>query len=398
MYLEFFGLEEQPFQLTPDASFLFLSKPHARAKAYMEYTVWNRDSFALITGEIGSGKTTLIQHLLSTVDESVIVGKIHQTQLDEIEFFQAALLEFGLKPFNASKVELMDMLNTFLLDQHREGRQVILIVDEAQNLGKRVLEELRLITGLETQKQKLLNLILVGQPELKETLDSPGMEQLSQRVRFRFHLRALAQDETKEYIEHRLQVAGNKKDNLFPVTTIPLIHRYTGGVPRLINTLCDTTMISALVANSKTITTDLIEEAIEELQWMPYNERVRNRSDLTPETIPFNKSHMPRLVRLVNGTPIREYRLEEGDITIGRLPGNDIRIRDKTISGHHAKIVTTRGSAYLEDLDSTNGTFVNSGRVSKCMLTHGDIISVARIKLKYLNGQGKQDRTQATGT
>ena len=208
MYLEHFGLERQPFQLTPDADFLYLSKGHKRAKAYMDYTVWNRDGFVVITGEIGSGKTTLIQSLLGSVGDDVIIARVYQTQLDEIEFFQAILVEFGFKPFNASKVELIEMLNNFLLEQYQQGRQVILVIDEAQNLSRRVLEEVRMLTGMETQQERILNLVLVGQPELKQVLDAPGMEQLCQRIRFRFHLAPLDQEDIPSYVRHRMSTAG----------------------------------------------------------------------------------------------------------------------------------------------------------------------------------------------
>lgn len=385
MYLEFFELNEQPFQLTPDPHFLFMSKAHARAKAYMDYTIWNRDSFVVITGEIGAGKTTLIQHLLANVDDNVIVAKIHQTQLNELEFYQAILVEFGFKPFNASKVELLDMLNTFLLEQYEQGRQVILIVDEAQNLDHRVLEEVRLMTGLETDKEKILNLILVGQPELKEKLDAPGMEQLVQRIRFRFHLKALSEEETKEYIEHRLAVAGWKGGTLFPASTIPLVHRYAGGIPRLINTLCDTTLISAFVENKTTISAELVEEAIEELQWTPHSERAKRKITSIPEAVRYTTQQAPKLLVYRNDKQVDEYLLDNESVTLGRLPSNDVVIGDRVVSGHHAKILTIHGTSFLEDLNSTNGTFVNAERIKKCVLKHGDTISLARCKLKYLN-------------
>src|SRR3989454_5054167 len=208
MYFKHFGLKAQPFQLTPDIGFLFMSEAHTRAKAYMDYTVWNREGFVVITGEIGCGKTTLIQKVLSELDENVVVAKIFQTQLDEVEFLQAMLVDFGLNPFNAKKVELLDMLNTFLLEQFVQGKQIVLIVDDAHNLSLKVLEEIRMLSGLETQKEKILHVILVGQPPLNELIESPELEQLLQRVRLRFHLKALSVEETADYIAHRLKVAG----------------------------------------------------------------------------------------------------------------------------------------------------------------------------------------------
>ena len=163
MYLEYFGLQEQPFRLTPDSRFLYLSEVHAQAKAYMEYTIWNRDSFVIITGEIGSGKTTLIQKVLEELDDNVIVAKIHQTQLAEVQFLQALLAEFGIEAYKARKVQLLNILNNFLEEQNRKGRRIVLVVDEAQNLSPRVLEEIRLLSGLETDREASLNVILCGQ-------------------------------------------------------------------------------------------------------------------------------------------------------------------------------------------------------------------------------------------
>lgn len=269
MYLDFFGFTEHPFQLKPDSHFLYLSKGHARAWAYMEFTILNRDSFVVITGEIGSGKTTLIQKLVSELDEDVIVAQISQTQLDDVEFLQAILVEFGLDPFSAKKVELLYMLNTFLSEQYEKGKRVVLIVDEAQNLDRSVLEEIRLLSGMETRKHNMLNIILVGQPELREMLNSPGLEQLVQRVRLRFHLQGMSKQDMRDYIEHRLKVAGLENTGLFPARHMGLIYSYTAGIPRLVNVLCDTILIGAFSDDSRKITIKTIRNAIEELQWRP---------------------------------------------------------------------------------------------------------------------------------
>lgn len=279
MYLEFFGLKEHPFRVTPDSRYLYLGKVHARAMAYMEYTVWNRDSFVVITGEIGSGKTTLIQKLLSGLDDRVVVARIYQTQLDELEFLQAFMLDLGIEPFGLSKVQMLGRLNDFFIDQYSAGKRIVLVVDEAQNLSRRVLEEIRLLSGLETYQEKILNVILVGQPEMNDMLNSPGMEQLVQRVRLRFHIRPFDQIEMQSYIEHRLKVAGAGNDGLFTAEAYPAIFRYTGGTPRLINSLCDTALICAYADNLSTVTEPVVMTAVEELQWSTYEERMaRNRA------------------------------------------------------------------------------------------------------------------------
>ncbi len=277
MYLKHFGLKAQPFQLTPDIGFLFMSEAHTRAKAYMDYTVWNREGFVVITGEIGCGKTTLIQKVLSELDENVVVAKIFQTQLDEVEFLQAMLVDFGLNPFNAKKVELLDMLNTFLLEQFVQGKQIVLIVDDAHNLSTKVLEEIRMLAGLETRKEKILHVILVGQPQLNEILDRPDMEQLIQRVKLRYDIPPLSEQEVSQYVLFRLSTAGAGDRMLFLPGTFPVVYKYAGGTPRLINTLCDAALTCGYADNLPRITAKLVEEAAGELQWPSYSERVSQR-------------------------------------------------------------------------------------------------------------------------
>lgn len=273
MYLDYFGLNNYPFKLTPDADFLYMSPSHSRALAYMEYAVLNRDGFVVITGEIGSGKTTLVKKLLSELDDNIIVAKVFQTQLDEVELLQAILVEFGLNPFSMKKVELLNMLNQFLVDRYLEGKQILLVIDDAQNLNKRALEEIVLLSGVETQKEKILHVILVGQPEFNETLESNEMAQLLQRVGLRYHVRALTQAETKEYVIHRLKIAGNKSKKLFLDEIYQTIYEFSGGVPRLINTLCDTALTCAFTDEKVKVGSTEFDGVIDELQWDTYAER-----------------------------------------------------------------------------------------------------------------------------
>src|ERR1700721_2933657 len=225
MYLELFKLHELPFRLSPDPQFLYLSKQHARAKAYMESTIWFTDGFVVITGEIGAGKTTLIESFLKEVQTDVVVAQINQTQVSAIVFLQAVLVQFGFSPFKMKKAELIATINNFLIEQYAAGRKVLLIVDEAQNLSMRVLEEIRVLSGIETTKEKVLRIILAGQPELNGKLDAPELEQLTQRVRLRFHLPALSSDEMRAYIRHRLEVAGSQGREIFGADTFDLLFR-----------------------------------------------------------------------------------------------------------------------------------------------------------------------------
>ena len=267
MYLELFKLHELPFRLSPDPQFLYLSKQHARAKAYMESTIWFTDGFVVITGEIGAGKTTLIETFLRELQTDVIVAQINQTQLTPTAFLQTVLVQFGFAPFNMKKPEVLSTLNQFLMEQHASGRKVLLIVDEAQNLSDRVLEEVRMLSGVETAKDKALRIILAGQPELNEKLNSQEFVQLSQRVRLRFHLTALSKAETTAYIDHRLEVAGSQGRRIFAEDTYAEIFRYTSGVPRLVNTLCDTAMLAAFGQDRDHVLIEDVNTSIQELGW-----------------------------------------------------------------------------------------------------------------------------------
>jgi type II secretory pathway predicted ATPase ExeA len=290
MYLELFKLQDLPFRLSPDPAFLYLSKHHARAKAYMESTIWFTDGFVVITGEIGSGKTTLIETFLRELEKDVVVAQVNQTQVSPTEFLQAVLVQFGFSPFKMKKAEVLSTLNNFLIEQYANNRKVLLIVDEAQNLGNRVLEEIRLLSGVETTREKVLRIILAGQPELNDKLASPELVQLAQRIRLRFHLTPLSKADTRAYVQHRLEVAGSQGRQIFGEDCFSLIYRYTGGTPRLINTLCDTAMMAAYASDRNKVQGADVETAIRELQWSEHSPRTLETLALTPVTAPANVS------------------------------------------------------------------------------------------------------------
>src|SRR5512139_2009448 len=293
MYLEHFQLKELPFRLSPDPAFLYLSQIHSRAKAYMESTIWFTDGFVVITGEIGAGKTTLIETFLKEIDQDVVVAQINQTQISPIEFLQTLLAQFGFSPFKMKKAELLATLNQFLIEQYAAGRKVLLIVDEAQNLSNRVLEEIRMLSGVETTKEKVLRIILAGQPELNEKLDSPELVQLAQRVRLRFHLSALSEQDLQAYVLHRLEVAGSGGRKIFQDDIYPLLYKYTGGTPRLVNTLCETAMMSAYAAERDFVTLEDLKAAIDELQWVEFAQRTRGVPTTGRPLTPSLAAHAP---------------------------------------------------------------------------------------------------------
>jgi type II secretory pathway predicted ATPase ExeA len=395
MYLELFKLHELPFRLSPDPQFLYLSKQHARAKAYMESTIWFTDGFVIITGEIGAGKTTLIETFLKELQADVVVAQINQTQLSPTAFLQTVLVQFGFTPFDMKKPEVLATLNQFLTEQHLAGRKVLLIIDEAQNLSYRVLEEIRMLSGIETTKEKVLRIILAGQPELNDKLNSKDLVQLVQRVRLRFHLAALTAAETSAYIDHRLEVAGSQGRRIFGDDTYPIIYKYSGGVPRLVNTLCDTSMMAAFGRDSDSVAAQDVEAAVDELQWTEFVSRtnrmqVANRMQaaameaaqtVQPEAGP----PVGRIFLASGGKTVLERELRPGRLVIGRTPDNDLQIDSKFISRHHCQIVTQSHSCLIEDLNSTNGIYVKSKRVRRHNLNDGDVVLVGQHEIMYMD-------------
>jgi type II secretory pathway predicted ATPase ExeA len=384
MYLEHFNLQDLPFRLSPDPSFLYLSRIHSRAKAYMESTIWFTDGFVVITGEIGSGKTTLIETFLRELDQNVVVAQINQTQISPVEFLQAILVQFGFSPFRMRKAELLATINEFLIEQYTKGRKVLLIVDEAQNLSLKVLEEIRLLSGVETTKQKVLHIILAGQPELSDKLDSPELVQLMQRVRLRFHLTALSEPDTTEYIRHRLRIAGAGNRELFEPETFPVIYRYTGGIPRLVNTLCDTAMLVAFAKDRQTVSPEELRTAIEELQWVEYSSRTHTQLHAALEdTSPQVQIAPGRLVMSFKGKKVTERPVGMGRCIIGRTSDNDIQIDSTYISRHHAQIVCTSDGIWIEDLNSTNGIYAGGKRIRRRRLEDGDSVKLGLHEITY---------------
>ena len=415
MYLDLFKLQELPFRLTPDPAFLYLSKHHARAKAYMESTIWFTDGFVVITGEIGSGKTTLIETFLKELEKDVVVAQISQTQVSAVEFLQSLLAQFGFQPFKMKKAELLATLNTFLIEQYAAGRKVLLIVDEAQNLPLRTLEEIRLLSGVETTKEKVLRIILAGQPDLNEKLDSPELIQLAQRVRLRFHLTALSAEDQQAYILHRLEVAGSGGRKIFDDEVYPLLYRYTGGLPRLVNTLCETAMMSAFNADRDHVLEEDVLAAIDELQWVDFAARLAGqraaardfsttgrfdgeatgRQHEGPslyigpstshhgETVP--DIPLARLIVATEGKTVGELTLHVGRTVVGRTPDNDLQIDNRFVSRHHCQILTSPDGCVIEDLNSTNGIVVKAKRVRHHNLNDGDVVTIGTHDLIYVD-------------
>jgi len=271
MYASFFGLNEKPFAITPDPRYLYLSERHAEALAHLAYGISEAGGFIQLTGEIGTGKTTVLRSLLQQLPAHCDVALILNPRVTPAEFLQCICdeLKVHVPASSAGSVKaLVDLLTHFLLDAHGRGRRIVLMVDEAQNLSPDVLEQVRLLTNLETATQKLLQIILIGQPELRAVLERPDLRQLAQRITGRYHLEALRRDETLAYIRHRLRVAGATRE-LFTRGALAELHRLSGGVPRVINVIADRTLLGAYTREEHRITGALVRRAAAEVYGRP---------------------------------------------------------------------------------------------------------------------------------
>jgi general secretion pathway protein A len=267
MYTSFFGLAEKPFAITPDPRYLYLSERHAEALAHLLYGINESGGFIQLTGEVGTGKTTVVRTLLSRVPHHADVAVILNPRVTPVEFLLTICEELGLAIADADRESvkhMVDALNRRLLNAHAEGRRIIVLVDEAQNLSIDVLEQVRLLTNLETPTQKLLQIILIGQPELRELLDRTELRQLAQRITGRYHLMPLSREETKGYVRHRLRVAGASEEIFTPGALLEL-HRLSLGIPRVINVACDRALLGGYTQDTKKITASLVRQAAGEV-------------------------------------------------------------------------------------------------------------------------------------
>ena len=272
MYTAFFGLNEKPFAITPDPRYLFMSERHGEALAHLVYGVTESGGFVQLTGEVGTGKTTLVRTLLQNrLPDNADVAVVLNPRLSAIEFLETICEELGIldPEFKGSTKALVDALNKQLLQAYSEGRRVILVVDEAQNLSRDVLEQVRLLTNLETAKQKLLQIILIGQPELRDLLYRDDLRQLAQRITGRYHLEPLSREETAQYVEHRLRVAGALGE-VFDGGAKREVFRLTDGVPRLINVICDRALLGAYSREQRRVSRRLVRRAAAEIKGEPF--------------------------------------------------------------------------------------------------------------------------------
>ena len=283
MYLDFYSLREKPFNLTPDPRFIYLSKNHREAFAHLLYGINNRAGFILLTGEVGSGKTTVLRSLLSQLDgDHYRTALIFNPCFSSPELIQNINREFAIQTYMSTGTSLLDGLNPFLLQQNSEGRTVVLVIDEAQSLEAPVLEQIRLISNLETDRDKLIQIVLSAQPEFVNILKKKEMHQLSQRITVRYHLKPMDFEDTVAYINHRLEVAGAKSKDLFKRSALRLIYRYSRGLPRLINAACDRALLTGYTRDAARITSRIAGAGIRDMKGDIASHTRRRRLILIP--------------------------------------------------------------------------------------------------------------------
>jgi general secretion pathway protein A len=266
MYNEFYGFREAPFNITPDPRFLFFSDKHREAFNHVLFGIRERKGFIQITGEVGAGKTTVCRAILTELGENCKTALILNPMITATQMMRTILTELGLEPRKLDRTAYLDILNRFLLEQAEAGNDVVLLIDEAQDLEPELLEQVRLLSNLETDQRKLLQIVLIGQPELREKLDQRGLRQLRQRITVRYHLKSLNRFETERYIHHRLRVAGADGRPTFSPWAIRRVHAYAQGVPRLINAVCDKALLYGYVNGTYELKARAVSRAIRELE------------------------------------------------------------------------------------------------------------------------------------
>ena len=396
MYEDYFHLNCRPFDLAPDPRFLYLTGQHARAVANVRFALMNHDSFVVITGEIGTGKTTVLNAALEQLGSAYVVARLSHTTLNDIELLQALLSEFGTPDYDTRKVKLLDQLRAYFLQQHDAGRHVVVIVDEAQHLSSTAIEELRLLSGIDPHDRRIVSIALTGQPSLDDVIDEVSLAPLRQRTRLRQRLRPMSQDDTLGYIRHRVRIAGGDADEMFTPEALLEIHRLTLGTPRLINTLCDSALMVCRVDEQPRVDLETITNVVKDLGWR-WSEPSEQRSGESDRAIPIapeqardadghavDQDHSRGklwLSEYSRGRLVASIPVEAFPFTIGRQPGNSLVLPELAISRRHALINRIGDRYIIEDLHSINGIMVNGRTCDTAVLKLGDVVRIGTVEL-----------------
>jgi len=354
MYTEFYGFREKPFNLVPDHSFLYLSSKHRMALTYLDYALMDGIGFVLLTGEIGAGKTTIIRKLLTQLATDIEVAVVFHTNVSSEQLLELILQEFELESPKRRKTTYLDILNEFLVSKYSQGQRVVLIVDEAQNLSRETLEEIRMISNLQSDKDTLLQIVLVGQPGLQTKLRHPSLAQLCQRIAVRYHLAPLSLTETGEYIAHRLQQAGGQNDRLFVPEAIEHIFYHSGGIPRIINIVCDAALVYGYADELSIINSRVIEHVL----------RDRQESGLMSASLNVEENEFPNEACRNNGNVLsRLQRLEEGVAELSAMLSRQIEDHERKAEDYEDKLVYKLEGMLVEERKRSDELMLKYGQI-----------------------------------
>ena len=407
MYEKYFSLKHKPFELIPNPDFLFLSDSHKKAITYLDYGIKERAGFILLTGEIGSGKTTITRNMLKNLNGNIKISKINNTKVTSEQLISMINEDFGLDIIGKDKTTLLRELNYFLIEQYSKNHQLILLIDEAQNLNPDLLEEIRLLSNLETDRTKLLQIVLVGQPQLKKTLNLPNLKQLRQRISINYHITPLNIDETSQYIKHRLNIAGNPDVIKFKADMLGLIYQFSKGIPRLINILCDFMLLTTYVEGDKQVKMKTVREIVNDLESHDFwNEdegaisSIRHDS-VVPEPLNITREFADEITDVIK---VRLIKLEEAVSQIIRNTSMDIKtiseritrmeeqvfstaqLRDNSIADLLNRISKLEKMPIAINVDNAPGTLEISGDKSL-----GEQLEFLKRMLNYINTKVKKN-------
>ena len=380
MYLEFFKLKQLPFRLTADPRFHFVGAEQARAKADLQSAVERGGGLILVSGDAGVGKTILLQDFLDHPPQNVVTVQIRQPEMSVDEFYQAMLVQLDGDTAPPAGAAAAASFDSSLTQQAEQGRTIVVAVDNGELLPEALLDEILRLPRRNRAAERHLRLVVAARPSLARALQTPRFAGAENRLGLHIKLLPLAPKESRAYIEHRLRVAGRDAVTLFHEDALGEIQRYSGGVPRLINTLADAALIAAFNRSHDLVNAVDVRSAVNQLQWVEFNARTPPEEPQAGAADDIVTGH----IRIeVENAPVADFDLPLGKISVGRAPNNDVRIDSRFISRHHCQILTTLHYSVIEDLQSQNGLTVGSRRISVHRLQHGDKIRIGAHTLIY---------------
>ena len=381
MYCEYFGLRDYPFLSTADRRFFYISEAQSQARAYLQYLLEIRDGIVVLTGESGSGKSVLLDQLMHDLPTRVTSAHIKHTLLSDEEFLLSVCMQLNCVPENKSKPALFAALHEFAMDQHLTLTPVLLVIDEAQNLNPRVLEEIRQLASLEMFGRKLIQVIMVGQPELESILADLPNDAFAQLIRLQHKLAPLSKRELSEYIDYRMYVAGNDGRIVFPDELMGEILAFSGGVPRLVNQLCDMMLVTAFINKTNLIDTRCLRSAIYKLGWPLYIERKHEFGRMSQDNVDMRP--LPLLVVRNGDTVVGKYLLNKKRMLIGRHANLEICIDEPAANRIHAQLVNLDKQFFIHDLNHNNDTLLKGEPVKWHALSDKDVMRIGSHTLEY---------------